>query len=1490
MSVSTTNSSDLGTAQVDVSLATQPNLEPPPLTTPVTACGQNILSSQCTVGGFQGQKIVSSPSTLTELQVQNLVSSQSTPLELQGQSIVSSQSALDGFQSQNCVSSQSTLSGFPNQNLVSSQSTLPILQGQSIVSSQSTLSGFQSQNLVSSQSTLSGFQSQNLASSHSTLPGLQGQSIVSSHSTLGGFQGHPTYGIHVANSSLTLPPSISQNVQVVRSAVPLVSSAMGAGQLVYPRMQHPAFSQAIPISSALIGQQITLQRLASKGQHLPLGNVTQIANQQLIQHGSPSPGKTISPRAVSTVAAGLHRPVISNFSNVHHFQKSAAPTLVTVSQAQQMGLRVTNTSGQSLTIQRAVSPLVAQHVSTGSQPSFIQCLPNSAVVSQQIASSSPATVSLQATQSVGGHLRATSPVGTATIVGSASHLGTATLVNGQPISIQPRPPVAYIASVPSTGMTFTVTSISPGTSVLQTATSTTSSQGTATGQHVVWPASSISQGQVIRTAIPVVLPQALTFAGRPQLIQCSAGPRLIHKPMMSLTSSCGGHITVQVPQVINPVVKTVVSLAGVSAATTTYIPGHVPAAVSSSMFLLTTSLPSSIQAQQEGGTAAMTMTSPGSVNTGSEAVTSVTSNAAAASVSQTLSVPAYDSPVLANSCSTLTSPADIDSLNGPLTGTAVSDSDTTPRSVTYVATVPAAALSSVTPTQAVPGMGGNISMAEVSVPSCNKENADNEAAVLTEGFIDSNLLEWTDGVGRLPGTDMKFKVNEFGDLELIDDGSCHAEVASNKMEDSQQDGPLNGGDVGDGSRGNGTKDVSDPSQLSDHEGDPVCCCLYCGRYGYKSNFKTSGKFCSQNCAGKRRHHRKQLIMSRMMMGMKRKKKKMILSGEMKTLSEEKQNGSNMVSEKKLLNFDWDSYLAETKSIAAPKRLFQEPFPTNRNGFRLGMRLEGVDPKHQSLFCVLSVAEVQGYRYVKLHFDGYSECYDFWVNADSPFIFPVGWAEKNGEVLQPPKNIPVGEFNWTNYLKQARAVAAPKHLFLNQPSTVVPSAFRVGMKLEAVDKKNSSLVCVATVANTLGEKILVHFDGWEDTYDYWCDVTSPSVRPVGWCQSNGHSLSSPPDYSDGGNFSWDQYLQETHSTAVPARAFKTRTAMGFEKGMKVEVMDKRNPILIRVATIADVQDYRLLIHFDGWDSIYDYWIDDDSSELHPPLWCSKTFHPLQSPIDQKILKHSSDSGGCPTVGCNGIGHIKGAKYTGHHSAFGCPYSEVNMSKDSALTDRLGSSRSEEGGGLPARYDGSADMRKCPTLGCDGLGHVTGKFTSHHCLSGCPLAEKNLAKIKQENVPEPRPVGRPGRGRKRKSPSLCQGATDKVIKTEETEDVSEDRSSLHASIHESVFQSTAPSPGTVDQSLCWEQHAKLLPGITEVSQAVVSTWTVDEVAAFVLKLTGNEEQAHKFKAEQVDGDSFLLLQQSDLLNFLNIKLGPAVKIFNSILVFRAASESY
>ncbi len=75
-------------------------------------------------------------------------------------------------------------------------------------------------------------------------------------------------------------------------------------------------------------------------------------------------------------------------------------------------------------------------------------------------------------------------------------------------------------------------------------------------------------------------------------------------------------------------------------------------------------------------------------------------------------------------------------------------------------------------------------------------------------------------------------------------------------------------------------------------------------------------------------------------------------------------------------------------------------------------------------------------------------------------------------------------------------------------SVTPHGFRMGMKLEAIDKKNTALTCVATVVDVLGDRILIHFDGWEDSYDYWCDPFSPYIHPVGWCQEQGKPLSPP----------------------------------------------------------------------------------------------------------------------------------------------------------------------------------------------------------------------------------------------------------------------------------------------------------------------------------------------------------------------------------------------
>lgn len=69
-------------------------------------------------------------------------------------------------------------------------------------------------------------------------------------------------------------------------------------------------------------------------------------------------------------------------------------------------------------------------------------------------------------------------------------------------------------------------------------------------------------------------------------------------------------------------------------------------------------------------------------------------------------------------------------------------------------------------------------------------------------------------------------------------------------------------------------------------------------------------------------------------------------------------------------------------------------------------------------------------------------------------------------------------------------------------------FEVGMKLEAVDRKNPQLMCPATVGAVNGDQVHITFDGWKGAFDYWCRYDSRDIFPVGWCAKTSHPLQPP----------------------------------------------------------------------------------------------------------------------------------------------------------------------------------------------------------------------------------------------------------------------------------------------------------------------------------------------------------------------------------------------
>ncbi|XP_058845900.1 MBT domain-containing protein 1-like isoform X6 [Acipenser ruthenus] len=117
-----------------------------------------------------------------------------------------------------------------------------------------------------------------------------------------------------------------------------------------------------------------------------------------------------------------------------------------------------------------------------------------------------------------------------------------------------------------------------------------------------------------------------------------------------------------------------------------------------------------------------------------------------------------------------------------------------------------------------------------------------------------------------------------------------------------------------------------------------------------------------------------------------------------------------------LPFKWFDYLREVGSIAAPVKLFNKEVPNH--GFRKGMKVEAVDLMEPRLVCVATVTRIV-HRLLRIHFDGWEDEYDQWVDCESPDLYPAGWCQLTGYQLQPPAAQTSSRDNPTSVSKQQK---------------------------------------------------------------------------------------------------------------------------------------------------------------------------------------------------------------------------------------------------------------------------------------------------------------------------------------------------------------------------------------------------------------------------------------------------------------------------------------
>lgn len=205
------------------------------------------------------------------------------------------------------------------------------------------------------------------------------------------------------------------------------------------------------------------------------------------------------------------------------------------------------------------------------------------------------------------------------------------------------------------------------------------------------------------------------------------------------------------------------------------------------------------------------------------------------------------------------------------------------------------------------------------------------------------------------------------------------------------------------------------------------------------------------------------------------------------------------------------------------------------------------------------------------------------------------------------------------------VAAPVSTFRHAPMSDGWDNIIVGMKVEVENTDAdpipgvfSTAFWVATVLRISGYKVLLRYEGFgqDGSKDFWVNLCSDKVHPVGWCATKGKPLIPPKTiqakYSD-----WKEFLVKrlTGARTLPTNFYKVvweSVGSIFKKGMKLEVVDKMRISQVRVATIVDITGRRLQLAYDDnevSESADGFWCHEESPLIHSVGWARRVGHQI-----------------------------------------------------------------------------------------------------------------------------------------------------------------------------------------------------------------------------------------------------------------------------------------
>ncbi|NXG19922.1 SMBT1 protein, partial [Grallaria varia] len=225
-----------------------------------------------------------------------------------------------------------------------------------------------------------------------------------------------------------------------------------------------------------------------------------------------------------------------------------------------------------------------------------------------------------------------------------------------------------------------------------------------------------------------------------------------------------------------------------------------------------------------------------------------------------------------------------------------------------------------------------------------------------------------------------------------------------------------------------------------------------------------------------------------------------------------------------------------------------------------------------------------------------------------------------------------EFNWDEYLEDTGATAAP-HGSFKHVDTSLQNGFAPGMKLEVAVKSDQNTYWVATIITTCGQLLLLRYDGYgEDRKaDFWCDILTADLHPIGWCEQNRKVLKVPegikekiPDQ--------EEFLQRvlTRACSAPANLLeglhRGKNPLDLiAPGSRLELQNTRDSLEAWIVTVVENVGGRLKLRYEGLEDSakFDQWLFYLDPFLHQVGWAAQHGYSLQPPSAIRSLRSEAD---------------------------------------------------------------------------------------------------------------------------------------------------------------------------------------------------------------------------------------------------------------------------